>query len=272
MPDLPAADGWRLRAEVPDRTFTLAIEADDVTARAEHEVFADRCLPLLAAGSDPEDAVRLRADLVGQLADLRGAVAASGMGYLGALAGESDGRLALILLGIAAAPLEFPGDIDPASLLAAMLRHQYPGAAVEEFPTAEGTGVGIRRCTEFPLPLGITGSQPVRTDTGLSQALVPFPEAGLLGTVTGFCVNAHDVDLATVFTATIAHRMSVIPHLSTLIRPAMASTAFLCPGRGRTELGRHVGQLPGAQLPPHDLRQHRECVEAGNGRAHEGDG
>jgi len=51
----------------------------------------------------------------------------------------------------------------------------------------------------------------VRTGAVISQALVPFPDAGLLGTVTGFCFNAEDIDVATVFTATIAHRMTVIP-------------------------------------------------------------
>ena len=31
-----------------------------------------------------------------------------------------------------------------------------------------------------------------------------------LGTVTGFCFNPDDIDVATVFTATIAHRMTVV--------------------------------------------------------------
>ena len=39
---------------------------------------------------------------------------------------------------------------------------------------------------------------------------MPFPEAGLLGTVTGFCFSPDDIDVATVFTATIAHRMTVV--------------------------------------------------------------
>jgi hypothetical protein len=40
---------------------------------------------------------------------------------------------------------------------------------------------------------------------------VPFPEAGLLGTVTGFCLAPQDIDTVTVFTATIAHHMTVVP-------------------------------------------------------------
>ena len=115
-----------------------------------------------------------------------------------------------MLLGIAAAPLEVPDGISPASLLAALLRHHYPDAQIEEFPTAHGHGVGIRRCGELPLPAAGPDGEPLRIDTGISQALVPFPEAGLLATVTGFCFTPDDIDLATVFTATIAHRMTVV--------------------------------------------------------------
>ena len=210
MPDVPA-QGCVLRAKVPDGIFTLAIEADERTAATEHAAFADRCQPLLlrAVGGDAEEAVWLRAELISQLGALRQAVKANGLGYLGALAGEHDGRPALLLLGIAATPLEFPNGIDPASLLAAMLRGQYPGAAVEEFATAHGAGVGIRRCEETGLPA--PADRPVTIAAGISQALVPFPEAGLLGTVTGFCYSPADIDVATVFTATIAHHLIVVP-------------------------------------------------------------
>jgi hypothetical protein len=116
----------------------------------------------------------------------------------------------LVLLGIAAAPFEVPDGIRPTSLLAALLRHHYPGADVEEFPTAQGEGVGIRRSGELPLPGRVPDAEPLTIDTGISQGLVPFPEAGLLGTVTGFCFGPDDIDVATVFTATIAHRMTVV--------------------------------------------------------------
>ena len=39
---------------------------------------------------------------------------------------------------------------------------------------------------------------------------MPFPEAGLLGMVTGFCFSPDDIDATMVFTATIAHRMTVV--------------------------------------------------------------
>ena len=211
MPDVPAA-GCVLRAQVPEGIFTLAIEADDVAAAAEHAAFADRCRPLLlhAVGGDAEETAWLRSELIGQLDAMRRTVAASGLGYLGALAGDQgDGRPVLILLGIAATPFVFPAGIDPASLLAAMLRAQYPGAAVEEFATAAGTGVGIRRCEETALPA--PADRPVTIAAGISQALVPFPEVGLLGTVTGFCYSPADIDVATVFTATIAHHLTVVP-------------------------------------------------------------
>ena len=212
MPDLPA-EGWVLRAPVPEEIFTLSVEADDTTAAAEHAAFADRCRPLLlrAVGGDADEAVWLRAELISQLDELRSTVAATGLGYLGALAGERNGRPVLVLLAIAATPQVFPDGIDPAGLLAAMLRHQYPGASVEEFETAQGVGVGIRRCEETVFAAAASpGWPPPVVITGTSQALVPFPEAGLLGTVTGFCPAVADIDIATVFTATIAHRMSVI--------------------------------------------------------------
>jgi hypothetical protein len=209
MPDVPAGH-WTLRASVPEGIFTLAIEADDAAAAAEHAAFADRCQPLLlrSVGGDAEEAVWLRTELIGQLAALRETVAADGLGYLGALAGDQGGRPVLILLGIAAAPIALPHGIDPASLLAAMLRRQYPGAAVEEFPTAHGVGVGVRRCAETALPG--PADQPSAIAAGISQAFVPFPEAQLLGTVTGFCFTPADIDVATVFTATIAYHLTVV--------------------------------------------------------------
>jgi len=210
MPDVPAGE-WLLRATVPEGAFTLAVEADDVTAAAEHAAFAERCRPLLlhSVGDDPDEAEWLQAELASQLGTMRKAVRASGLGYLGALAGTHDGDPALILLAIAATPLAFPDGIDPASLLASVLRGQHPGAAVEEFDTAEGTGVGIRRCEALSLPPNGTDGSAPSIEAGISQAMVPFPQAGLLGTVTGFCFTPAHIDLATVFTATIAHHMTV---------------------------------------------------------------
>jgi hypothetical protein len=212
MPDVPVG-ALVLRARVPDGIFTLAVELDDSRAAAEHAAFADRCQPLLlrVAEDDPAQADRLRADLLGQVGALRQAVTAGGLGYLGALAGEHDRRPALIVLGIAATPMEFPDRIDAASLLAALLRSRYPGAAVEEFPTARGAGAGVRRCEKITLPPAAPGGGQLTATAGISQALVPFPDAGLLGAVTGFCFTPADLDLATVFTATIAHHMTVVP-------------------------------------------------------------
>ena len=206
-----ATGGWVLRAHVPDGIFTLALDADDHSAATEHAAFADRCQPLLlqAVGGAATEVGWLRDDLVGQLGALRQAAKADGLGYLGALAGERDGRPALVLLGIAATPLAYPDGIDPASLLAAMLRKKYPGAAVEEFPTAHAAAVGVRRCDTVCLPSNGGDGGPVPIDVGISQALVPFPEAGLIGQVTGCSFRPEDVDLATVFTATIGHHMNV---------------------------------------------------------------
>lgn len=93
-------------------------------------------------------------------------------------------------------------------MLAAVARHQYPGAAVEQFPTDQGEGVGIRRCAALPLPSAIPGAPPT-IGTATSQALVPFTGAGLLGTVTGLCFSPDDIDVATIFTATVAYGMTV---------------------------------------------------------------
>ena len=49
MPDVPA-DGWVLRAQVPEGIFTLSIEDDDAAAASSHAAFAERCLPLLMRG------------------------------------------------------------------------------------------------------------------------------------------------------------------------------------------------------------------------------
>lgn len=214
---------YRLRAPAPDDIFSLAVEADEATARAEHAGFADRCMPLLAAG--PGEPGQIRRALLEQLWAARQIVTGGGIGYLGALAGELDGRTPLILLGIAAAPFEVPEGVRPTSLLAALLRHHYPGAQVEEFSTAHGEGVGIRRSDELPLPSRVPDGEPLTIDTGISQALVPFPEAGLLGTVTGFCFSPADIDVATVFTATIAHRMTVVRGVGRSAPAAVTATS-----------------------------------------------
>jgi hypothetical protein len=275
-----AVGGWTLRAQVPDGIFTLGVEAGDEEAAASRAAFADRCAPLLCrAAGDPAAAARLRADLVRQLAALRAEVARSGIGYLGAVAGErGDGRVALILLAVAATPMRFPPAVDPASLLTTVLARQYPGAAIEEFDTESGVAAGIQRvglrpgdsgtgnprtAAEDPAGLdpgallgasllrdallrdalladldgapaadaagaavtgaraatgagdaaraGVTGVGEAGAAGGVSQALVPFPEAGLLGAVTGFCFNAADVAVATVFTAAIAFALRAVP-------------------------------------------------------------
>jgi hypothetical protein len=219
----PHGGAWRLRAVVPDGIFTLAIEADDETAAAQHAAFAERCLPVLAArqsadGSADLDLCALRRSVTAELAALRCAAAGSGLGYLGAVAGRHEGRPALVLLSIAAMPVQFPDAIDTPSLLTSLLRHAYPDAAVEEFPTVAGIGVGIRRCEELalpwsrlpvPVPEDVAATDALHIDTGVSQAFVPFPEAGLLATVTGYCYNPRDIDVAAVFTATMAFRLTV---------------------------------------------------------------
>jgi len=237
MPDLPVA-GWTLRALVPDGIFTLAIEADDAVAAVEHAAFADRSRPLLlrAMGGDADEAAWLREELIGQLAALRQSVAASGLGYLGALAGEQDGHPVLMLLGIGAVPMAFPDRIDPASLLAAMLRSQYPQAIVEEFPTTLGVGVGIRRCDETALAAPVSGDNSLTMVTGTSQAFVPFPEAGLLGTVTGFCYRPAAIDIATVFTATIAYKLTVVPQATAVWQTTTSPARASPPGLGLSAL------------------------------------
>jgi hypothetical protein len=178
------AGQYQLRAEVPARVFSLAIEADEATARAEHAAFADRCMPLLTRGQASHQ--QTRQELLRQPWAARQVLAAGGLGYLAVLAGELDCQTRLLLLGVAAAPLEVPDGIDPGSLLAALLRHQYPAAQIGEFPTAHGQGIGIRRCGQLSVPAAVSGGEPFMIDTATSQAMVIFPEARLLGIVTGF--------------------------------------------------------------------------------------
>ena len=168
------------------------------------------------SGDDPQ---QLKADIIRQLAGLRQAVAGTGLGYLGALSDVRDGRPALLLLGIAATMLSLPDGVEPASLLAAMLRHEYPDAHIEDFPTSTGVGVGLQyvRDQTFDglLSEGAsgppTGNESLTLRTGIAQALVPFPEAGLLGMAVGFSLTAADLDLAAVFAATIAFHMTLSP-------------------------------------------------------------
>jgi hypothetical protein len=251
------AGRWRLRAEVPGRIMSLAAGADDETAAAEHAAVARRWLP-------PDAPERARDEALAHLAAARERAARGGLGYLGVLTGQVHGRPRMVMLGIAATTFRSPAGVEPGSLLAALLRHQYPppSALVEEFETPHGPAVGVRRCDRITLPArprlpahqdqrqqdqrrqaDRTGQQAdghgqqnegrqgqgqkgqgqgqkgqgqqagdasQTIEAGISQALVIFPEAGLLGTVTGFCPDAADLDLAAVFTARIAHGLTVV--------------------------------------------------------------
>ena len=157
----------------------------------------------------PDGIVPLAVDeLASRVTELRDTVTVAGVGYLGIIAAERDGRTAVVGVAIAATAMEFPAGTDPAGLVAAMLRREYPQAVIEEFATVSGTGVGMRRSGRRDGPFGMNGSD---HDTGVAQALVPFADAGLLGAVTGFCASAADLDVARVLTAMIAHRMRVVP-------------------------------------------------------------
>lgn len=186
--------GWTLRADVPDGTFTLAIEADDETAAAEHAAFADRALPLLARADPGADPERLRASVTDQLSGLRRAVA-----------GQDGEHASLVLLAVAAAQAAFPPGTDPVPGLAARMREQYPEADVEEFQTPTGSAVGLRRLELMRgLPAGHEAA------AGVAQAVVPFPGAGLIATVTGYSYAARDIDTAAVLTAVMACRMRAV--------------------------------------------------------------
>ncbi len=266
-----AAGAWRLRAEMPDGIVSLAVEADDEAAAAEHAELARRWL-------EPGAPDRAREEAVAQLAAARAVVAGAGLGYLGVLTGVAEGRPRMIVLGIGSTALPAqagaaeagaaeagaatpgspqtgppqtspsqtgPAGIGPGRLLASLLRQRYPEpwALVEEFETPHGHAVGVRRCDQFarpaklsrpaetPRPAQLTaaaeltgtqappagshdpspGTQSRAIDTGISQALVIFPEAGLVGAVTGYCFDVSDIDLATLFTARIAHGLVPVP-------------------------------------------------------------
>jgi hypothetical protein len=149
-------------------------------------------------------------ELASRVSELRDTVTVAGVGYLGVIAAERDGRAAVVVVAIAATAMEFPAGTDPAGLVAAMLRREYPQAVVEEFATVSGTGVGMQRFDRRDGPFGMNGRDRDR-DAGVAQALVPFADAGLLAAVTGFCSSAADLDVARVLTAMIAGRMRVVP-------------------------------------------------------------
>src|SRR4029077_19002082 len=115
---------------------------------------------------------RLRSSVIDQLSSLRRAVAGTGVGYLGAAAGQDGERVSLVLLTVAGTQATFPPGIDPAPALAAKLREQYPEADVEQFETRAGSAVGLRRLELMPgLPEGYEAV------AGVAQAVVPFPDA-----------------------------------------------------------------------------------------------
>lgn len=197
--------GWKLRADVPDGTFTLGVESDDEAAAAEHAAFADRALPLLTRAEVGTDPAELRASVIGQLSELRRAVAGSGVGYLGAVAGQDGDRVSLVMLTVSGTQATFPPGADPVPALAAELRERYPEADVEEFETPAGSAVGLRR---LELMRGLPEGQQV--PAGVAQAVVPFPGAGLLGTVTGYSYAARDIDTAAVLAGVMACRLHAV--------------------------------------------------------------
>lgn len=88
-----------------------------------------------------------------------------------------------------------------------MLGHRYgqDEALVEEFDTRFGPAVGVRRCE----PLTIPGSEPQRIDTGAAQALVVFPDLAVVGVVSGYCLDLHDLDLTAAIVGAIAHTLTI---------------------------------------------------------------
>ncbi len=195
---------FRLRAEVPDDLFSLAVEDDDEAAGIAHAAFVDRWLP-----EDAPPGTRER--MLAQLAVARRALAEGGVSYLGLATAELGGRGVLLLLGIAVTAFDPPDRVAPGSLLAAMLRARYPAgtALVEEFETPHGPAVGMRRTDVLDVPAPGPGAGPLRLDTGVSQGMVVFPDADALGVVTGFCFNPADIDLATILVAAVACRMKI---------------------------------------------------------------
>lgn len=76
---------------------------------------------------------------------------------------------------------------------------------MEEFETPTGIAVGLRR---LELMAGLPDGYEVVA--GVGQAVVPFPDAGLLGTVTGYSYAARDIDTAAVLAAVMACRIHAV--------------------------------------------------------------
>src|ERR1035441_6334794 len=98
---------WRLRAEVPEAGFTLTVEADEVTAEAEHAELISRCVPPAARG-------QVREAMLARLRAARQVLAGSGIGYLCVLAADVDGRPRMLVVAVVAPTLEAPESTDGA--------------------------------------------------------------------------------------------------------------------------------------------------------------
>jgi len=135
-----------LHARVPGDMASLAVEDDEQAAAAAHAALADGWLP---AGAPPGT----RQDMLGHLAAARRMLRDGGASWLGLTAGDRAGRWSLMLISITATPFDPPAGINPAQILAAMLRARYPvgTALVEEFGVPGGPAAGIRRAGTLDL-------------------------------------------------------------------------------------------------------------------------
>ena len=218
----PVAVGRRLRAEVPDGIFNLGVEVDDETAAAEHAAFAERAVPAVMQATPQTDAAQARRSIIDQLAGLRRAVAATGIGYLGVVPALVGDRPTLVLLSVAGTPMRFSMPLlDPASMLATALRQQHPEALVEQFQTPAGdNAVGLRRLELMP---GAPEGREVAA--GVCQVFVPFANAGLLATVIGYTYSAQDIDLAAVLVGLTACKLRVVGPDDATAPPQLEPTA-----------------------------------------------
>jgi hypothetical protein len=142
--------------------------------------------------------------MLGQLAAARRMLQDGGASWLGLTAGPRAGRWSLMLISITATPFDPPAGINPAQILAAMLRARYPAgtALTEEFRTPAGPAAGIRRAGSLDL-------HGTALPTGIAQALVAYPGPGALGVISGICLHPDDLDPVAVLVAGIAARMTI---------------------------------------------------------------
>lgn len=200
--ELPPSDArYEIEFQVPDDLFSLGVELGDAEAAAVHAEFLDARLTDDAPGE-------LREQALAQLDAARRDLIEQRVRYLALASGEVDDHWSVCLFGVSLTELASAPEFDPGSMLAGVLGHRYSEneALVEQFDTEFGPAVGVRRTDLLAVP---NTDPPEYIDTGAAEVMVLFPELGVVGVVSGYCLDVQDIDLTAVLVGGIAHTLNI---------------------------------------------------------------